>query len=812
MNQAFLSSYISRITSTKLFFLLSSVVIAFLFFPFPISVTNVGVDEPLSYIFTYLMQGNVVLGKDILFPHGPLAFIMYPLPGDGLWWIAIGFLSLIRIVWAYSLMLLVKGKSITYFIIAFIGALLLSGYMALLLTIVQLCILFFINYLETRKIIWFIVPLVLSSLAFYIKAFVGIVSLSIVGAFFILELYYIWRRKEQFYKILFFLLVPATIVLIWFLLYGELEGLPRFIIGMQQLAGDNSAAAALYPDNLWVWLVIGMVSGLVLIFLNLKNENLMQFVFITMPALFAIWKYSMARQDYLHATVLLVFLFFLLLVFNLKIHKYRYLHLFLSVLILFSFFLNIRKSYYFETYFPSTDGVVTLIHAVSNYSYFSDTCHKSSLNNVKQKQLSPELLKIIGNKTVDVYPWDYSFLAANTLNWQPRPLLHSYASYTRKLDSYNAFHFKSTAAPEFLIWELYAGVPEIHGGTLRSIDGRYLLNDEPDLLLTLLSHYKLVAKQTGKFPVLLFQKQLLGGKIVDSQISATEAGWDTWVDVPAYSNGLMTAHVHTQRNFWGKVKSVLYKDDAVYCFYLLSDGSIRQYRVVPRTIDYGLWVNPLLLNPEKNLNEPHVVKICFRSMNTLAMKDKINISFHTIGVDFPDTLKRNDSFVYDFFGVDSKKKRSVLLQSKFDMKLPAKEWVNSSSSYGMQNTGNQQIIIQPEGFSPAFVYSIDSIKGLKPDSNARILSQLWAKATIGVKAVLVISIEKDGKSEYWKPIDIQPFIINGEMENLVTGFLDIDNQWIEQAGFEIKLYVWNTGSEALSIRDFSVKVEGVSKQ
>src|SRR5690554_7715176 len=40
---------------------------------------SVGIDPPLQWVFNFLFEHNLELGKNIIFPHGPLAFLMYPL-------------------------------------------------------------------------------------------------------------------------------------------------------------------------------------------------------------------------------------------------------------------------------------------------------------------------------------------------------------------------------------------------------------------------------------------------------------------------------------------------------------------------------------------------------------------------------------------------------------------------------------------------------------------------------------------------------------------------------------------------------------
>ncbi|MEI6061543.1 MAG: hypothetical protein WCR72_12600 [Bacteroidota bacterium] len=66
--------------ANNLVLLLAALVPAIVFFPFPACVFSNGIDPPLAWVFNYLVSHAPSLGRDIIFPHGPLAFLMYPLP------------------------------------------------------------------------------------------------------------------------------------------------------------------------------------------------------------------------------------------------------------------------------------------------------------------------------------------------------------------------------------------------------------------------------------------------------------------------------------------------------------------------------------------------------------------------------------------------------------------------------------------------------------------------------------------------------------------------------------------------------------
>jgi hypothetical protein len=43
---------------------------------------STGIDPPLFWVFNHLFETGLNLGRHIVFPHGPLAFFMYPLSNN----------------------------------------------------------------------------------------------------------------------------------------------------------------------------------------------------------------------------------------------------------------------------------------------------------------------------------------------------------------------------------------------------------------------------------------------------------------------------------------------------------------------------------------------------------------------------------------------------------------------------------------------------------------------------------------------------------------------------------------------------------
>jgi len=782
---------------------------AFVLFPFPVSVFANGIDPPLAWVFNFLIRGNSALGKEIIFPHGPLAFLMYPLPVGSNLWIAVAVHLSARIFMAYCLLKLATRKPLGYMVFALVSSFVLLAVNDLLLTLVQIIILCYLNFFERRNVTWLFPALILTPLALYIKAFVGIVSLVITLSFAGIMIYRSIIGLESRYRLLLFLILPFIQVLVWMGLYGDLTGLAGYMKGMVYLAADNSAAVAVYPLNNWWITGSALIGGLLLIYINIRNVKLLQFAILAGPALFAIWKYGMAREDYLHTSMLFVFVMFTVLIYMILTGKFSIVNSVLSLLIIVLFYFTLQKSYYFEPFKIKVNGLQTLVSKALNNSYFADTCFAASEKAILRNKLDKDIQDLIGNSSVDIYPWDYSYVAANNLKWQPRPVIQSYASYTRELDQLNTKHLESKNAPDIILWELRKITRDIHGGTLESIDGRYLLNDEPDALLAMLSRYELAAEQKGIFPVLVYKKRANALKSNVKTIQQTKASWNNWIDVPATGGGIQRASADMQRNLAGKIKSFVYKDEATYAYYMLENGDIRMYRIVPKNAAYGLWINPLFINPENEKEPIRVIKIMFRCSDREMMKDEITIRWEEIS--FSQNQTGNTSVsekyypVHSFFGISDTSHAATILTSENTIENESADWSVPDPEKITKTDRNTSFLLKPGQYSVSFEYNIDSLSA-SPEGYI-IRANVWAKAESGAKAAYVISVEKEGKSLLWKAVEAGDFIHDRKAFNFVTNYAILDDEILREPGLKLKVYAWNTGKKDVLLDDFSVRIE-----
>src|SRR5690606_2024684 len=192
---------------------------------------------------------------------------------------------------------------------------------------------------------------------------------------------------------------------------------------------------------------------------------------------------------------------------------------------------------------------------------------------------SQQTLEMVSGSTVDIYPWDYSVIAANKLNWRPRVVIQSYASYTSYLDGQNARHLASDQAPDYFLWESDKISKDYNGGDLNSIDNRYLLNDEPQTMLQFMSNYDYCCRD-GKY--LIYKKRTESVLFKTHINEAIHVTWNQWVKVPEMNHNLLRAKLKFDKSFLQVVKSFFYKDEQFWIYFKLRSGAIHKYRIVPK--------------------------------------------------------------------------------------------------------------------------------------------------------------------------------------------------------------------------------------
>jgi len=574
---------------------------------------STGIDNSLKWVFNSLFMTGLSRGKGIIFPHGPLAYFVYPLAGTVVQVVIVT--SLLKACLVFVISGLTGRKHGQQWLILFTAAYLISAIANFQNLILVNILLLYCNYFLEERFFLKLTAFILTVFAFYIKSYLVVTALTLYVSF---AAFYFFRDKDYKKSCIDLVIVPALILLGWFILYGTLAGFFTYITGIYQLTMDNSAAASLYPENNWWLLSPFLVVVFALPFIS-KSRQGSYFGLLTLLTIFATWKYGMSREDIFHVSSFIILITIFLVIFILFENQHQYRNLILAMGVVCLVTVNSRNAAAYRPKPVELFRVNSMIGFLTDFNMLKSKGAVQSRHNIASSLLPVAIRDSIGKATVDAYPWDYAVIAANNLTWQPRVVIQSYASYTPWLDNKNAAHFSSGQAPTYLIWDLVKWPGNRADGQFASIDNRYLLNDEPQTLLRILCNYSFYYAD-AKFLVL--KKRLTNLGAAASCLRTDEGTWGQWLDVPFNQQGLLRAKFSCGKSFLQRLKSFLYKDEECLVFLKLSDGRIMHYKIVPENAADGIWINPFIIS----LQETGLVKqVMFDCSNRKIMLSEFRV-------------------------------------------------------------------------------------------------------------------------------------------------------------------------------------------
>jgi hypothetical protein len=185
-----------------------------------------------------------------------------------------------------------------------------------------------------------------------------------------------------------------------------------------------------------------------------------------------------------------------------------------------------------------------------------------------------ELKKAIGSHTADIIPTEISKLYFAGVHYDPRPVIQSYSAYNTYLDSLNSDKYLSSGAPDYVLF------------SLSSIDNRYAFCDESRTKMAIFSHYRITGEAAGD--LLLQKKALTPLRKEDVAFAKGQLG----VNIPVDDRyDLQFSRIFVRYNLWGKIKRFLYQPPALTITLLLDNGDSVSYRAIPTLLEDGIILN-----------------------------------------------------------------------------------------------------------------------------------------------------------------------------------------------------------------------------
>jgi len=400
--------------------------------------------------------------------------------------------------------------------------------------------------------------------------------------------------------------------LIGWLAYGNgFHGLGSFLTTGWEVSQGYPSAMSWALDGWWIGAVSFLIWLLLLILLAAFQRGprtLLSLAVLALP-LFIAWKHSMVRQ-HTHVSVLTtfgIFVMFILLVDALSVWRWWRTLPIVGILLIpltipwYSLPSGWRESYRARERGPCTarPWVSSLEDKLSvplrfcglrdlaelrHLAAYRDGLAQQSKAALADEVLSESMRSIIGSASVDVYPWELSYVPANGLRWSNRPLPASFSTYTPMLDGLNVAFFNSNRRPQYLLWHTQPR----GNAPLESIDGRHVLWDEPRTLRAILDSYDPIETEPG---IILLGARARPRFASPQPLGTLKVQWNTWTQVPQVAGALL-ATASIERSAMMRAIRTVFRENAVFLSLRFSSGEEVRFRIVPDNATQGLWLSP----------------------------------------------------------------------------------------------------------------------------------------------------------------------------------------------------------------------------
>ncbi len=355
-----------------------------------------------------------------------------------------------------------------------------------------------------------------------------------------------------------------------------------YLLTVTKLSGAYSSSFSQFPDNNWLLLTAYLLIVTIGVYHMRSRWDKTYWPILLLP-LFATWKHAMGREDPGHYYSLVYFTVLFWALFIIHSSKGRTKLMLAVVVCVGLLHANYEQIWGKRSYDFVRINTEAFQQQVLNFAWFENKAKQVNDSTLQQLKLQDALLKRIGDKSVDVYPWQLLYLPSNELNWQPRTTLQS-LTFSSWFDTQSAASLKKQA-PDYLLWHW---TKDRFGGDFGSIDRRYQLNDDPRTLAVLFENYSCVdVWEKG----IVLKKRQLPLKTSNTIVKIEDIKWNQWVTLP--NDGNLKGELEIHASLWGKVVGFLYKEPAIFISYRLENGQEVSYRMLRSAAKDGLWLNPL---------------------------------------------------------------------------------------------------------------------------------------------------------------------------------------------------------------------------
>lgn len=588
---------------------------------------GIGLDTSYMWALGDLFQNHFSFFKNMIYPIGPLGILKYTIVVGHEFMYSMLFSLIVKFIFVYLGILYGKimNKSVLFSAMLFFVLSLLLYFDAVVIGACWMAVLFFVENGKSKNMV---LAALISTCALLIKSSIGISCSSLLFVGLMVRYHAVKDKKELLKQCAIAFFIPFVIYAI---VFRQLVAFPIHLFQTFKIASGYSTALNLAVEN--NFLLIALVWGTIFFIpFYLKEKRVYWIIILSVFPFFAFWKHAVGRQDINHYYQLefIIFLYWGLVLLVSQKHKTM---VFVLFMICFSsLLLNAQKIPDYANRKVDINGITHFNDQLLHYNNANGLAKYYSAQNIKGNVLPIEIREKIGEKTIDFYPWELSYVPANSLNWKPRTTLQS-GSYSSWLDGESAKNFTHENGPEFILWHLQS---DKYGGNMGDYDNRYILNNEPKTVTEILKNYK-IDTITDKF-VLLKKGQNKIGTIKEKPKAEQ---WNTWIKIDPLNERILRAKINVKGSLLHKLKCFLYHDGMYFIDYKLRDGKVLTYRFNPSNAKDGLWVAPFVSQVKLENYENRLEAIRLRNTNPNLLSKTFELAWEKSAF----FLKAHDEFI-----------------------------------------------------------------------------------------------------------------------------------------------------------------------
>lgn len=432
------------------------------------------------------------------------------------------------------------------------------------------------------------------------------------------------------FYVIYYLCLAVTI-------FSSHPSLVDYLKNSLDVASNYSSAMSLVGSRRELILAVSELVLISILLVLVARAGNLGFALALFLCLFLAFKHGFVRHSVNH---IIIFSWGTLIAVSLSLPKLRAVRLQKFLYLLYSYILIIAFIFWIPIGVSSPRSIapsmaIANLSHIFNLSSLQASVRVNSNANLAAKKLPASMTSIVEDKKIDIVPWEISLVAANNLNWKPRPIFQSYSAYTTTLDNIN-FKSLSTEPRDYIFYDFSA------------IDGRHPFFDEPRTFAYIFCNYKLnsylpksIEKNKFSYPINLLLLEKLPASGCSSSVSISDKStvrWDNSQDIKASDRSIILAKVKFKYSLFGKIYKSLFRSPPVTMQVTYVDGSERDYRIIPENSKNGVIVSHLPKNDNEALSffrkqfPAPVQSFKFHAANSLLYSPTIEISFLSFNI------------------------------------------------------------------------------------------------------------------------------------------------------------------------------------